>query len=104
MRLKGRIVVWPANLDSSKTRREGRKLAKEFAVQAPRLDEIGEASKRLSIEVEPIAAKARPTNWWEKGGYLTVARKGRRTEVLRSLAEGIRGIRSSKRATDKGPR
>jgi signal recognition particle subunit SRP19 len=101
LKLHGKIVVWPANLDSTKSRKEGRKLAKGLAVQTPRLDEISEASKRLSLDIEHVPAKARPADWWEKGGYLTVPKKGTRTELLRSLADGVKEIRSAKRATEK---
>lgn len=97
-------MVWPANLDSTKSRKNGRKLAKGLAVQAPRLDEISEASKRLSLEVEPVPAKSRPANWWEKGGYLTVAKKGSRTELLRSLADEIKVVRSTRSAPEKDRR
>lgn len=101
MRVPGRIVVWPANLDSTKSRKEGRKLAKGLALQAPKLDEISEASRRLSLDFEPAAAKSRPGNWWEKGGYLTVAKKRRRSELLRSLADEVKEIRNARRIHEK---
>lgn len=101
MKLPDRIVVWPANLDSTKSRKEGRKLAKGLALQAPKLEEISEASKRLSLDFEPVAAKSRPVNWWEKGGYLTVAKKGRRNELLRSLADEVKEIRNARRIHEK---
>jgi signal recognition particle subunit SRP19 len=104
LKLSGRIVVWPANLDSTKSRKEGRKLVKGLAVQAPRLEEISEASKRLSLDFEPMTGKSRPINWWEKGGYLTVAKKGKRNEMLRSLAGEIKEIRNARRALEKDRR
>lgn len=95
------MIVWPANLDSSKSRREGRKLTKAAGVQAPRLEEIGEAANRLSVEAEIVPAKSRPSTWWEKGGYVILPRKGVKAGVLRSLASEIRKARSAKTGQDR---
>jgi len=101
LKLHGKVVVWPASLDSSKTRRQGRKLVKGQAVQAPRLDELIEASKRLSLEVESTPHKARPEIWWEKSGYLIFPRPENKNELLRSLASEVRKIRAAKSTPDK---
>ena len=90
MKLHGKVIVWPANLDSTKTRRTGRKLTKGASLQAPRLEEISEAAKRLSLEPELVPAKSRPSTWWEKGGYLIFPKNEKRTVLLRSLALEVR--------------
>jgi len=95
LKLDGKILVWPANLDSTKTRLEGRKIPKGQSVQAPRLDELAEAARRLSIQAEVTPQKSRPRNWWERTGYITVP-KSPRTELLRSLASEVRKIRAAK--------
>jgi signal recognition particle subunit SRP19 len=101
LKLHRKIVVWPANLDSSKSRRAGRKLAKASAVQAPRLDEISDALKRLSLEPEPAPAKALPSSWWEKGGYAVVPKEGSKTTILRSLGSEIKKARAAKAVQEK---
>jgi len=90
MKLHGKMLLWPANLDSTKTRKTGRKLTKGSALQAPRLEELSEAAKRLSIEHEVVTGKSRPSTWWEKGGYMIVPKADARAAVLRSLAGEIR--------------
>jgi signal recognition particle subunit SRP19 len=90
------MVVWPSNLDSTKTHRSGRKLAKSQSVQSPRLEELSEAAKTLSIEHEIVAGKARPASWWEKSGYLIVTKTTPKSEPLRSLANEVRKLRSSR--------
>jgi signal recognition particle subunit SRP19 len=92
----GKIIVWPANLDSAKSKIEGRKVAKAIAVQAPRPEEINEAAKRLSLEAELVLGKSRPSSWWEKAGYVIVTKKGTKTNVFRALAGEIRKIRATK--------
>ena len=101
MKLDGKILVWPANLDSSKTRREGRKIPKGQSVQGPRLDEIAEAARRLSIDVEITPQKSRPRNWWEKTGYLTLSKKTPKMELLRSLSIEVRRVRAAKDSVKK---
>ena len=95
MKLDGKILVWPANLDSTKTRLEGRKIPKGQSVQAPRVDELAEVARRLSIQAEVTPQKSRPRIWWERTGYITVP-KTPRTELLRSLASEVRKIRAAK--------
>ena len=95
------MVVWPANLDSSKSRKAGRKLPKAFAVQAPRLEEISDAAERLSLEAEVVPAKSRPSSWWEKGGYAIIPKKGPKAAFLRSLASEIKKTRTAKTVQEK---
>jgi len=101
LKLDRKIIVWPANLDSTKTRLEGRKIPKGQSVQAPRLDELADAARRLSIEAEITPQKSRPRNWWEKTGYITVSKNNSRLELLRSLASEVRKIRAMKDAGKK---
>jgi len=96
LKLPGKIVVWPANLDSTKTKKSGRKLAKGAALQTPRLEEINEAAKRLSLTPELVHGKSRPSTWWERGGYLIFQKNQERTTLLRSLASEIRKTRVAK--------
>ena len=102
MKIQGKIVVWPVILDSTKSRIEGRKIAKSLAIQTPRLEEIDEAAKRLSLDVEMARGKSRPSSWWDKGGYAIIGKKGTKTSVLRALAGEIRKTRSAK--TEQGER
>ncbi len=95
------MVVWPANLDSTKTRKQGRKLTKGAAVQIPRLEEIHDAATKLSIEAEIVPAKAKPSIWWEKSGYAIFPKKDVKTELLRSLASEIRKGRIARAEPEK---
>jgi signal recognition particle subunit SRP19 len=101
LKLQGKIVVWPANLDSSKSRRAGRKLPKASGIQAPRLEEIDNAAKRLSLEAEIVPAKSRPNASWEKGGYAILPKKGAKANLLRSIVSEIRKARAGKTGSEK---
>jgi len=101
LKLQGKMVVWPANLDSSKSRRAGRKLPKASGIQAPKLEEIDDAAKRLSFEAEIVPAKSRPNAWWEKGGYVILPKKGGKANLLRSIVSEIKKARAAKTGSDK---
>jgi signal recognition particle subunit SRP19 len=98
------MVVWPASLDSSKSRIGGRKIAKNAAIPTPRLEEIGDAAKRLSFEAEIIPAKSRPDSWWEKGGCAIITKKEARADLLRDLAGEIKKARAAKVAQEERKR
>ena len=102
MKLHGKAVIWPANLDSTKSRKRGRKLAKGSALQTPRLEELGDAANQLSIEHEVVAGKSRPSTWWEKGGYLIVPKATPQSKLLHSLASEIRKQRATKDKDKRG--
>ena len=95
------MILWPANIDSSKSHKHGRKLGKNASVQTPRLEEINEAAKRLSIEIEVIPGKSRPASWWERTGYAILPKPDERAKLLQSLASEIRKARSAKASQEK---
>jgi len=91
------MVVWSAALDSTKSRSQGRCLAKSQAIQGPRVDELENAAKKLSYDPQPSPHSALPSHWWEKTGYILVTRGDKaRSKVLRDLAAEIRKMRGSK--------
>jgi len=97
LKQKGKIIIWPANLDSKKTRREGRKIPKSIALEAPKLHEIEEAAKELNLNPISVKEAARPSNWWEKTGYVIVNRDEKsKISILKEIALRI----SKKRKLD----
>ena len=91
------MVVWPAAVDSTKSRSDGRRVAKSQSVQTPRVDELEHAAKNLSYEPEPSPHSALPFRWWEKTGYVLVNRREKpRSKVLKDLAAEIQKIRRLK--------
>jgi signal recognition particle subunit SRP19 len=96
LKISGKIIVWPVNLDSTKSRTEGRKVPKGLAIQTPRLEEINEAAKRLSLQAELIPGKSRPILWWEKGGYAIITKKSTKTSLFRELAGEIKKMRTAR--------
>ncbi len=91
-----RVVLWPANIDSTASRSEGRKIPLRDAVRKPRADEIVEAAQRLGLN--PVIEKARyPRKWWEQTTRIVVDKAGSKLETLKMIAREIRKLREEKK-------
>lgn len=95
MKLDGKSIIWPANIDSKKTRKDGRKIPKSVSVDSPKLEEIQKASENLGFNFEVVDDAARPSSWWERTGYL-ILDKGRKSKssILEEISTRIKSIRS----------
>ncbi len=89
MKRPGFLIVWPAHLDSSKTRGEGRRLPVSRAVKQPSLKEILQAAMSLGYSPETTEKAAQSSSPWEKTGYVTVKKTGQRSAVLKGIAGEI---------------
>ena len=97
MKQAGKMVVWAAAIDSTKSRSQGRRLTKSQAVQGPRIDELEAAARKLSFDPEVSPKAAIPSSWWEKTGYVSVKRGDRpRSKLLKDLAAEILKVRRAK--------
>ncbi len=85
-------VVWTVNLDSKKSRAEGRRIPKRFAVPNVKLPELEAACKELGLRYR-AENKKYPKFWWEDGGRVVVEKRGTKTKLMIELAEKIRELR-----------
>jgi signal recognition particle subunit SRP19 len=85
----GFLIVWPAHLDSSKTRGQGRRLPVSRAVKQPSLKEVWQAAMSLGYSPETKEKAALSGSPWEKTGYVTVKKKSQRSSVLKGIAGEI---------------
>jgi signal recognition particle subunit SRP19 len=93
----GKMTVWLANIDSSKSRRQGRRLPKSLCLEMPKLAEVEDTARTLGLESTSKSDAARPSRPWEKTGYIIVERKGKtRSFVLKSLAQAMHMSRQTK--------
>jgi len=86
-------IVWPAYLDSSKTRGQGRRVPEDVAVDSPDAREVARAAKQVGYEIQYEPEKEYPRSWWEKKGRVTVETEEEKGEVLRAIAVYIDIIR-----------
>lgn len=94
MKIPGKIVVWPAYLDSRKPWSKGRRVPRRIAVEAPKTGELAEAAKKLGLEPEIVEKAALPHTWWEKTGYILIIKKGKnKIELFRDIATQVSSMR-----------
>jgi len=97
LKQRGKIIVWLANVDSSKSRREGRKLPRASCIEMPKLAELEDAARALGLESTSAINAARPSKPWERTGFIMMDRKSRtRNFILKSLVETINRSRRTK--------
>ena len=89
MHKQDKFILWPQYFDQNKTRNEGRKIPKNQARPAPRLEEIQEAAQELGLVPEIVPELAYPATPWSKTGMLLVSKKGSKLEIMRKIAKEL---------------
>jgi signal recognition particle subunit SRP19 len=84
------VMIWPAYIDSDKTKKEGRKIPAKLGVPSPKLTEIEKAAKKLGYPTRTETEKAYPKTWWEKSGLVIVEKKKAKNLILKELAKEIK--------------
>ena len=86
-------MIWPPNIDSQKSRADGRKIAERDAVASPTLKEIEEAARRLGLNPIVEKEKAYPKEWWEVSGRVLVDKVKPKSLILKEVAREIKKMR-----------
>lgn len=95
MRKQDRIVIWPAYLDSSRTRSDGRRVPKSLAMPSPRISEMKEAVEKLGLHYEIMMDAGYPKTPWLKTGMLLVKKKRTKNQTIKKIAEQLLKIRGA---------
>ncbi|MGA2573615.1 MAG: signal recognition particle subunit SRP19/SEC65 family protein [Candidatus Methanomethylicaceae archaeon] len=93
------IVIWPAYIDSQKSRAEGRMVPKSIAVESPTADEIFEACKELEMAPVLEATKKMPSATWEKPGRVLINKKDKKLKLLREISLVLQRKRALRKKT-----
>jgi signal recognition particle subunit SRP19 len=88
--MKEKITIWPANIDSQKSRADGRKISERRAVPSPTLVEIERAAKKLGLNPVVEKEKAYPKEWWEVSGRVLIDKVKPKSLLLREIAREIK--------------
>jgi len=95
MRKQNKLVIWPAYVDSTKTRKNGRRVPKILAVPSPKISEIKEAVEKIGLENELILDASYPKTPWTKAGMLLVKKNESKQVIVRKIAKKLLEIRST---------
>jgi signal recognition particle subunit SRP19 len=94
MRKQDKFIIWPIYFDVGKTRMEGRRVAKNIAVTAPKLLELEAAALKLGLQPEAVPDKGFPKTPWNKMGQLLVEKQGSKEQVIIKLAKQLMKMRN----------
>ncbi len=87
------IVLYPAYFDLGRSREEGRRVAKKFAIESPTVEEIAAAAKALGLQPQVEEGKGFPSTPWRKEGRVLVRADYFKTSILRKVAERMKSSR-----------
>jgi signal recognition particle subunit SRP19 len=90
-------VIWTVNLDKKKSRSEGRRIPRRFAIPNVKLNELVEACKELGLNFS-VEDKKYPRCWWEEGGRILVEKRDTKTKMMIEIAAKIAEIREKRKS------
>jgi signal recognition particle subunit SRP19 len=95
MRKQDKIIIWLAYFDSTKTRKEGRRVPKSLSVSSPKILEIRDAVEKLGLEYELVVDAGYPKTPWLKTGMLLVKKNEAKEQIIRKIAKQLLNIQST---------
>jgi len=95
MRKLDKAIIWPIYFDASKTRKQGRRVQKNLAVQYPKITEIKEAVDRLGLSNEVRVDAYFSKMPWAKTGMLLVEKREPKEKIIQKIAKQLVKIKSA---------
>jgi signal recognition particle subunit SRP19 len=83
---KGYQCIYPVYFDANRSRKEGRMVGKELAVENPMARDIAAACGRLGLEPLFEAVKVHPKDWANPGRVKVNLKKGKNPGVKNSMS------------------
>jgi signal recognition particle subunit SRP19 len=94
MRKQDKAIIWPAYFDQTKTRKNGRRVPKNLAVQSPTIVDLEDAARKLGLKNEVVATSGYPKTPWQKTGSILVEKKAPKEQIIKKLAKQLVKARS----------
>lgn len=88
------IMLWPQYINKELTRKEGRKLALQYCVKQPNINEIESVVKRLGLKYSTEEDKSYPGKWYEKSGRILVESEMTKLELLKEISTKLKESRN----------
>jgi signal recognition particle subunit SRP19 len=95
MRKLDKAIIWPVYFDAARSRKEGRRVPKNLAVQSPRITEVKEAVDKLGLKNELNLEAHFPKTPWAKTGMLLVEKREAKEKIIQKIAKQLVKIKSS---------
>lgn len=83
--------IWLHYFDCTVSRGSGRKVSKNLCVDRPSVEMVLDVCRVLNLKCEYIEGKKHPRHWFRYTGLIAIEYSGRKSELVKLLAKGIRG-------------
>jgi signal recognition particle subunit SRP19 len=94
MRKLDKAIIWPIYFDCNKTRKDGRRVPKNMAVQSPKILEIKEATDKIGLKNEINLEAHFPKTPWAKSGMLLVEKNETKEKIIQKIAKQLIKVKS----------
>jgi signal recognition particle subunit SRP19 len=101
MRKQTKAIIWPAYFDQARTRKKGRRVPRNLAVQSPKIGELQDAALKLGLKPEVTAEVGYPKNPWSKSGQMLVEKKSPKEQIIRKLGRQLVIARNEQQVPQK---
>jgi len=86
------VIIWPIYFDKDKSRSNGRKVSKKYAVNKPNIALLSNIIKKLGYDFEVDTKAKYPAFWYEEQGRLIVFTNEKKSIILRKIGKELRKI------------
>jgi len=93
-KLNNKVIIWPIYFDQNRSRKEGRRIAKNQAVLLPKIVEIKEAADRVGLKNEINLEAHYPKMPWAKMGMLIVEKQENKEAIIKKLSKHLIKIKN----------
>ncbi|MFX1518521.1 MAG: signal recognition particle subunit SRP19/SEC65 family protein [Promethearchaeota archaeon] len=87
-------TIWPAYIDASKKRSQGRKISRKIAIENPTVREIYLVAQAFKYDPKINSSARYSRAWWEEPGYVKIIKKDKKNKALQKIALGIKKLRT----------
>ena len=85
------LIFWPQYLDAKRTRAEGRRVPKKFAIERITAKDFHAAARHLGYNAQLEPNYRYPRSWWDDPGRVVIDTKGKKkSKVLLEVAKELR--------------
>jgi len=101
VRKRDKIVIWPIYFNSKVTRKQGRRVPLELAVEDPKAEEIYQVAEKIGLNPILEEDKAYPKMWWKERGRVLVDKTKSKTTILKEIAVQLKEFRLKQKMKSK---
>jgi len=101
VRKRDKIVIWPIYFNSKVTRKQGRRVPLELAVEDPKAEEIYQVAEKIGLNPILEEDKAYPKMWWKERGRILVDKTKSKTTILKEIAIQLKEFRLKQKMKSK---